>query len=62
MIPTIIVDVKPILVRGPYERVLEALSMMHAYMRNDHGRCGQFHVRSHAFESRSGLYSQALTR
>ena len=34
---------------------------MHAYTRNDHGRCGQFHVRTHAFESRSGFYSQALT-
>ena len=34
---------------------------MHAYTRNDLGCCGQFHVRSHAFESRSGFYSQALT-
>ena len=52
---------KPNLVRDIFERALELLKRMHGYTRNDHGRCGQFHVRSHALESRSGFYSQALT-
>ena len=52
---------KPNLVRDIFERALEALKRMHAYTRSDHGRCGQFHDRSHALESRSGFYSQALT-
>ena len=52
---------KPNLVRDTFERALEALKMIHAYTRNYHGCCGQFHVRSHALESRSGFYSQALT-
>ena len=52
---------KPNLVRDIFERAHEALKMIHAYTRNYHGCCGQFHVRSHALESRSGFYSQALT-
>ena len=53
--------VQPNLVRDIFERALEALKMIHAYTRNHHGCCCQFHVRSHALESRSGFYSQALT-
>ena len=54
-------SLKPNLVRDIFERALEALKMMHAYTRNDHGCCDQFHVLSHALESRSGFYSQVLT-
>ena len=53
--------IKPNLVREIFERALEALKRMHAYTRNDPGCCGQFHVRTHALESRSGFHSQALT-
>ena len=53
---------KPNLVRDILVRALEALKPTHAYIGNDHGRCDQFHVRSHAFESRSRSFSQALTQ
>ena len=45
-----------------FERALKNVSdEIRLYTRNDHGRYGQFHVRSHAVESRSSFYSQALT-
>ena len=51
---------KPYLIRDIFKRALKALGSIHAFTRIDHGRCGQLHVSSHAFESRSGFYSQAL--
>ena len=48
------------LVKDILERALEVLKPTHVYIRNNHARCDQFYVRSHAFERRSLSYSQAL--